>query len=100
MSWKTAVQTGSQLKFIAVSEHVIQTETIFRVNGSHAAARGKMILLQFRFRFDCNEMIQKIELLINNPKLRSQFAEKAFLCMDEFRLEKIVKQWKEILESL
>ena len=50
--------------------------------------------------FDCDEMIQKIELLINNPKLRSQFAEKAFLCMDEFRLEKIVKQWKEILESL
>lgn len=50
--------------------------------------------------FDCNEMIQKIELLINNPKLRSQFAEKAFLCMDKFRLEKIVKQWKEILESL
>ena len=50
--------------------------------------------------FDCDEMIQKIELLINNPKLRSQFAEKAFLCMDKFRLEKIVKQWKEILESL
>ena len=50
--------------------------------------------------FDCNEMVQKIEILINNPELRSQFAEKAYLCMDEFRLEKIVKQWKEILESL
>ncbi|MGN0398561.1 MAG: glycosyltransferase family 4 protein [Blautia sp.] len=50
--------------------------------------------------FDCNEMIQKIEILINNPELRSQFAEKAYLCMDKFRLEEIVKQWKEILESL
>lgn len=50
--------------------------------------------------FDCNEMIQKIEILINNPELRSQFAEKAYLHMDEFGLKKITKQWKEILESL
>lgn len=50
--------------------------------------------------FDCDEMTQKIERLINNPELRSQFAEKAYVCMDKFRLEKIVKQWKEILESL
>ena len=41
-----------------------------------------------------------IELLINNPKLRSQFAEKAYLHIDEFGLEKITKQWKEILELL
>ena len=50
--------------------------------------------------FDCNEMIEKIEILINNPELRSQFAEKAYLHMDEFGLEKITKQWKEILELL
>lgn len=50
--------------------------------------------------FDCNEMIRKIERLINNPELRSQFAEKAYLHMDEFGLEKITKQWKEILELL
>ncbi|MCI6998511.1 MAG: glycosyltransferase family 4 protein [Eubacterium sp.] len=50
--------------------------------------------------FDCNEMIRKIEILINNPELRNQFAEKAFLHMEEFRLDKITKQWKEILELL
>ena len=50
--------------------------------------------------FDCNEMIRKIEILINNPELRSQFAEKAYLHIDEFGLEKITKQWKEILELL
>lgn len=50
--------------------------------------------------FDCNEMIEKIERLINNPELRSQFAEKAYLHIDEFGLEKITKQWKEILELL
>ena len=50
--------------------------------------------------FDCNEMTEKIERLINNPELRSQFAEKAYLHMDEFGLEKITKQWKEILELL
>ena len=50
--------------------------------------------------FDCNEMAKKIEMLINNPKQRSQFAENAFLCMDEFKLQKITRQWKDILESL
>lgn len=50
--------------------------------------------------FDCNEMTEKIEILINNPELRNQFAEKAFLHMEEFRLDKITKQWKEILELL
>ena len=50
--------------------------------------------------FDCDEMANKIELLINSPELRSQLAEKAFLCMDEFRETRIVKQWDEILKSL
>ena len=50
--------------------------------------------------FDCDEMIRKIEMLINNPERRTQFAEKAFLSMDEFRVEKITGQWKEILELL
>ena len=50
--------------------------------------------------FDCNNMIGKIEMLINNPELRSQFAENAFLCMNEFKPKKITKQWKDILEWL
>lgn len=50
--------------------------------------------------FDCEDMIKKIETLINNPKLRKQFAEKAFLHMNEFRVQKIKEQWKEIFEWL
>ena len=50
--------------------------------------------------FDCNEMADRIELLINSPKLRDQLAEKAYLCMDEFREDRITKQWDEILQSL
>ena len=50
--------------------------------------------------FDCDEMIRKIKVLINDPKLRSQFAENALRYMDEFSLEKSLKQWEEILELL
>lgn len=50
--------------------------------------------------FNCNQMIQRIESLINNPEQRSRFAENAFLHMGEFKLEKIINQWKEILELL
>ena len=50
--------------------------------------------------FDCKEMANKIELLINSPGLRSRLAEKAFLCMDEFRETRIAKQWDDILQSL
>ena len=48
--------------------------------------------------FDCDDMIRKIEMLINDPKLRSQFAENAFLCMNAFEPQKITKQWQDILE--
>ena len=50
--------------------------------------------------FDCNRMVKKIERLINDPEQRSRFAENAFLCMDAFKLQKIINQWKEILELL
>lgn len=50
--------------------------------------------------FDCNDMIKKIERLINDPELRSKFAENAFLCMGDFQLDEITKQWKEILALL
>ena len=50
--------------------------------------------------FDCIEMARKIEKLINDPELRERFAENAFLCMDEFRIDKIVGQWKKVLKLL
>ena len=50
--------------------------------------------------FDCDEMTQKIETLITHPELRKQFAENAYLCMDQFRMKKIIEQWKEIVELL
>ena len=50
--------------------------------------------------FDCDEMARKIEKLINDPELRERFAENAFLCMDEFRIDKIVGQWKKVLKLL
>lgn len=48
--------------------------------------------------FDCEEMVCKIETLLHSPELRSRFAEQAFLCMDQFRENRIVKQWEEILQ--
>lgn len=50
--------------------------------------------------FDCDEMIRRMEQLINSPQLRKQFAEDAFLCMDEFRLDKVTGQWEKILDAL
>ena len=50
--------------------------------------------------FDCDDMVKKIESLINDPMQRMQFAEKAFLHMDEFKLKKIKKTWIDILEML
>ena len=50
--------------------------------------------------FDCDEMIEKVEMLINNPKLRSQFADNAVINMDAFKLQKITKQWGDIFELL
>lgn len=50
--------------------------------------------------FDCEDMADKIELLMRSPALRHQFAEQAFLCMDEFRTDRIVSQWQAVLKSL
>ena len=50
--------------------------------------------------FDCEDMVRKIEILINDPEIRNQFAEKAFENMDAFKLEKILRQWMTILDQL
>ena len=48
--------------------------------------------------FDCGDMVDKIELLINSPELRRRLAENAYLRMDEFREDRIAKQWKDVLQ--
>ena len=50
--------------------------------------------------FHCDEMIEKIDTLIRNPSLREQFAQQALISVSEFETEKIIKQWKNILELL
>ena len=45
-------------------------------------------------------MIEKIDTLIRNPSLREQFAQQALISVSEFETEKIIKQWKNILELL
>lgn len=50
--------------------------------------------------FDCDEMSIKIENLINDKSLREYFAENAYLCMEQFKIDIIVKQWKEVLQQL
>lgn len=50
--------------------------------------------------FDCDEMAAKIETLIGNSALRASFAEKAILCMSDFKIEKIMLQWKNIFKLL
>lgn len=48
--------------------------------------------------FDNKEMVLKINRLIEDSKLRTEFAEKALEYMSEFRSKKIIKQWNEILK--
>lgn len=50
--------------------------------------------------FDCDDMAEKIKLLINEPQRRVELAENAFLRMDAFRVENIMKQWLTVLEAL
>lgn len=50
--------------------------------------------------FDCDEMAEKIEMLINDSQRRVEFAKNAFLRMDAFREENIMKQWLAVFEAL
>lgn len=50
--------------------------------------------------FDCEEMAEKIETLIQDSDLRRRFAEAALKQMDAFGEEKIMMQWKDILDAL
>ena len=50
--------------------------------------------------FDCEDMIGKIDSLIRNPSLREQFAEQARLSMSQFAAERIIHQWKQMLERM
>lgn len=50
--------------------------------------------------FDCQEMVRKTELLIHSPELRTQFAQKAYSTMGEFKENRILEQWIEVINHL
>ena len=50
--------------------------------------------------FRCDMMVEKIDALIRDPALREQLAKQALRSMRDFETEKIVGQWKQILEQL
>lgn len=50
--------------------------------------------------FDCDAMAEKIELLIEDEKLRKQFAANACSNIEKFQMEHIIKSWNEVLEQL
>ena len=50
--------------------------------------------------FDCDEMAEKIKVLMEHPEIREQFSQRALLSMNEFETDHIVKQWKKILNAL
>lgn len=50
--------------------------------------------------FDCHEMAEKINKLIENPSLREQFAQKALQSIGEFETKTVIQQWKCVLKQL
>ena len=50
--------------------------------------------------FKKEEMIRKIELLINNQTLRKQFSRIALKDTDKFSLIQIIQQWNRMIQSL
>ena len=50
--------------------------------------------------YDCEEMAQKLELLMGDASLRKQFSEHAQDNMDKFQMASILKNWITVLEDL
>lgn len=50
--------------------------------------------------FDCETMADKICELIENPELRQKFSNNAHENIDKFNKEKIIKQWRDLIDSL
>lgn len=50
--------------------------------------------------FDCNEMGNKISLLIEDRELRESFSKKTKLGIEKFDIEYILDRWKQIIDGL
>lgn len=50
--------------------------------------------------FDCEEMEQKIELLMRDEQLRQNFSAATQASLDKFRMNTIMQKWNEVLEKL
>ena len=50
--------------------------------------------------FNCEEMEQKIELLMQNEQLRQQFSMATQETLDKFRMNAIIQKWNEVFEKL
>lgn len=50
--------------------------------------------------FDCEEMAEKLKLLIYDEDLRAEFTKHAHSQIDKFRLENIVNSWNQILKAV
>lgn len=50
--------------------------------------------------FDCDEMIAKVNLLIEQEERRKQFAECAQKHMEGFRMRSVMENWNEVLKGL
>lgn len=50
--------------------------------------------------FDCEEMIHKINLLIENEKLLQDFSDHAHVGIEKFQKKSIMQKWNRVLENL
>ncbi|MCM1044802.1 MAG: glycosyltransferase family 4 protein [Candidatus Gastranaerophilales bacterium] len=50
--------------------------------------------------FDCMDMAEKLERLMEDDKLREQFAQNAVNNLSKFQMEPILRKWKELLDTL
>ena len=50
--------------------------------------------------YDVNSMAEKICELIENPELRQKMSDNSYIDIDKFSEEKIMNQWKNVLEDL
>lgn len=50
--------------------------------------------------FDCDEMVKRINSLIENPSLRERFTQNTQQSLGEFEIQAVMKQWKSALQKL
>ena len=50
--------------------------------------------------FDCDEMAERIQRLMDHPSLREQFSVNARDSLGEFEIQAVMKQWKSVLQQL